>query len=359
MVGDIIYMKKNKNSKSLIKKSVFYFILFLIFFELGLYLIFNSFNIGRNENVSYTEEGNVDYSVCLNKNEFYESQCLNKNMSYVAGLIDNIPINFSYNFSFNDDKIIDNLEYEIIGKLVIYSNDTSTSYYEKEYVLKNKTSEGVIKQSDYYSFSDNVDIDYGYYNKIATNFKSQYGVDASSYLEVYLNVYKDSSLKNNISPSKISINIPLSQRSIEIKINSEEINRSQKQTIVNNEFSFSNLSGFIIGIILTLVSFCFFGGILKIFLKLKVKESKYDKLLNKILKEYDRLVVITTTIPNFDDYQIIEINSFNELIDVRDNLRLPIMYYNITSHKKSYFYILHENNLYLYILDSDDFNLKS
>ena len=253
MVGDIIYMKKNKNSKSLIKKSVFYFILFLIFFELGLYLIFNSFDIGRNENVSYTEEGNVDYSVCLNKNEFYESQCLNKNMSYVAGLIDNIPINFSYNFSFNDDKVIDNLEYEIIGKLVIYSNDTSTSYYEKEYVLKNKTSEGVIKQSDYYSFSDNVDIDYGYYNEIATKFKSQYGVDASSYLEVYLNVYKDSSLKNNISPSKISINIPLSQRSIEIKINSEEINRSQKQTIVNNEFSFSNLSGFIIGIILTII----------------------------------------------------------------------------------------------------------
>ena len=70
-------------------------------------------------------------------------------------------------------------------------------------------------------------------------------------------------------------------------------------------------------------------------------------------------MVITTTIPNFDDYQIIEINSFNELIDVRDNLRLPIMYYNITSHKKSYFYILHENNLYLYILDADDFNLKS
>ena len=137
-------MKKNKNSKSLIKKSVFYFILFLIFFELGLYLIFNSFNIGRNENVSYTEEGNVDYSVCLNKNEFYESQCLNKNMSYVAGLIDNIPINFSYNFSFNDDKVIDNLEYEIIGKLVIYSNDTSTSYYEKEYVLKNKTSENKV-----------------------------------------------------------------------------------------------------------------------------------------------------------------------------------------------------------------------
>ena len=58
-------------------------------------------------------------------------------------------------------------------------------------------------------------------------------------------------MKNNISPSKISINIPLSQRTIEIKINSEEINRSQKQTIVNNEFSFSNLSGFIIGIILT------------------------------------------------------------------------------------------------------------
>lgn len=351
-------MKKNSNN-SLVKKSVIYFILFLIFFELGLYLIFNSFNITRNDNVSYTEEGNVDYSVCLNKNEFYESQCLNKNMSYVAGLIHNIPINFSYNFSSNDENIINKLEYEIIGKLVIYSNDTSTSYYEKEYVLKNKTSDGITKKSNYYSFSDNVDIDYGYYNEIATKFKSQYGVDASSYLEVYLNIYKDSSLENNISPSRVSINIPLSQKSIEIKMNSEEINRSQKQTVVKKEISFSNLSGFITGIILTIVSVCFFGGILKIFLKLKIKKSKYDKLLNKILREYDRLVVITTTVPNFDDYQIIEINSFNELLDVRDNLRLPIMYYNIISHKKSYFYILHENNLYLYILDAADFKQKS
>ena len=86
----------------------------------------------------------------------------------------------------------------------------------------------------------------------------------------------------------------------------------------------------------------------------KVKKNEYDKLLEKILKEYDRLVVETSTLPNLNKYNLMKITSFNELMDVRDNIRLPIMYYNVVAHQKCHFYIIHEENIYLYTLKAVD-----
>ena len=53
-------------------------------------------------------------------------------------------------------------------------------------------------------------------------------------------------------------------------------------------------------------------------------------------------------------YNVLLINSFNELVDVRDNLHSPIMFYNAIDHEMSKFYILNDNNLYLFIVKSKD-----
>lgn len=45
-----------------------YIILFIMFFGLGIYFVTNSMNIVKKEMVYYKADGNVDYSVCLNKN---------------------------------------------------------------------------------------------------------------------------------------------------------------------------------------------------------------------------------------------------------------------------------------------------
>ena len=57
----------------------------------------------------------------------------------------------------------------------------------------------------------------------ATNFKSQYGIDSQSYLEVYLNTYNNvnSKYKDIPTSAQISVRIPLSQKAIEIKFNKD------------------------------------------------------------------------------------------------------------------------------------------
>ena len=64
----------------------------------------------------------------------------------------------------------------------------------------------------------------------------------------------------------------------------------------------------------------------------------------------------TSSYPDENEYNVLFINSFNELVDVRDNLRTPIMFYNIKKAKMCKFYILNGNNLYLYVADSRDIN---
>ena len=50
------------------------------------------------------------------------------------------------------------------------------------------------------------------------------------------------------------------------------------------------------------------------------------------------------------------IKSFSELVDVRDNLLSPIMFYNMQSQKTSIFYILNNNNLYVYMVNETNIN---
>ena len=91
----------------------------------------------------------------------------------------------------------------------------------------------------------------------------------------------------------------------------------------------------------------------KLLLSLKEKKSKYDKYVNRLLREYDRLIVETVTEPILENKNIIEILKFKELLDVRDNLKVTINYYCIEKHIKGILYIKSENDVYVLNIDND------
>lgn len=360
---DVRYTKSKKNSKN-IKKEKFLLKLFLCAFFFGLFVILgfkfitNALSTNSDEKLHFQEKGNVKYSVCLKDNAFFEDECLDSNMSYVASLIKNISLDFNYQFNGNYDNLASSIDYEIRAKLIIENKDTKTKYYEKDYVLVPKTTDSVKNSGTLYNLDKKVNIDYEYYNSIATNFKSQYGVDSQSYLEVYLNTYNNVNPKYKDIPTnaKISVRIPLSQKAIEINFNTQEINIDIEKYIISKAVIINDYQKLIAGIISLFLSLLFLSFTIVIIKRYTKKMSRYDKFINKILKEYDRLIVETATFPDEKKYNVLLINNFNELVDVRDNLRTPIMFYNIKDHKISIFYILNDNNLYLYIVNSKDIN---
>ena len=98
-------------------------------------------------------------------------------------------------------------------------------------------------------------------------------------------------------------------------------------------------------------------SILKLMLlimKTQDKKTSYDKVVGKILREYDRYIVNTTTPPNREGCKVIVVNNFEELLDARDSTNEPIKYHIVSKHNKCEFYINHHDELYILTLKAVD-----
>ena len=131
-------------------------------------------------------------------------------------------------------------DYKIIGELIIENNKGTGRYLEKEYTLLDTKVKKIIEDNKV-NIKENIKIDYAYYNDLANSFKSTYGVDVNSYLNVYLEIspktHDNSKMKINES-NRVSLNIPLSEKAIEIKLNATN-QKLIKQIIQEGEVVFN------------------------------------------------------------------------------------------------------------------------
>ena len=66
------------------------------------------------------------------------------------------------------------------------------------------------------------------------------------------------------------------------------------------------------------------------------------------------IVLVETNSPlRTKGFNVIEIESFTELLDARDNLNLPILYLNTIPHKEGIFYISNNNDIYILKVSND------
>ena len=359
MKKDSVEEKKSTNEKrsKIIKRLVFDTVIFLIFLIVGLLLLKKSMFFETEKIIKYTDKGDLDYKVYLNENDFYETEYLGKDMLYVASLIDKVVIDFDYTFASEVNEDID-FTYKVVATLAINSPTGVKSYYEKSYNLLDERTIN-MKDTNSQNIKEIINIDYQYYNELANKFKRQYGVDSESKLTVFMLVNKKNPEGSNFTLDSIKVmkvEIPLSERSIDIRMDYNDIDDSSS-IIMKKEFNLTYYLPIIISVLFILLSVVMMLKGMRNASLLRYKKSEYDKYIGKILKEYDRLIAETTSLLSFDGKEIVNVNKFSELIDIHDNLQLPIIYYEIEKHKESYFYISHENVVYLLKVDSN--NIKN
>ena len=330
-------------------------ILFALLFSASYFLVRNSFSYKDARIVNYQDSGSIDYKVYLKPNEFYEQSYLGKNMVYVSGLINTVNIDFNYQFLL--DEITDmTFSYTIMGKLQISDDSGANVYYSKDYVLLG-SKQAVVEKKNVYNIKESIAVPYEKYNDLANKFKSSYGIDAASNFIITLKLNKVINDLNLNESNEMTVTIPLSQRAITIKSDSSGMNNNRS---ITSESTVSLDNKVYIGI--AVISFIVSVAMLLKFLELVVayfgKKSEYDRYLDKIFKAYDRLIVETKTMPRFDDKNIIKIQKFEELLDARDTLKQPIMYFNIADHTKCYFYISVGNDVYLTVVKAVDLEEK-
>ena len=335
-----------------------FLVVFIIVFIFAQLLLFTSFKLIENQVITYHEKGDIDYKVYLKENNFYEEEYLDKNMSYISTLIKNIDLTFKYNFDI-DEKSNILFEYDITGDLSIMDNTGKNIFYKKEYTLL-ETKQQKMLNNNYFDIIEKLNIDYGYYNTIANDFRNKFGVSTTSNFIITLSI-KEKDLDNSLdfgNEKKLTLTIPLSQREVNIKLSTDLLD-SNESIVKKSHIKVNNYVKLIVSVVLEILSIIFLVKIIKMIKVLFPSKSEYDIYVSKMLREYDRFIINTKTGPIISKGdKVIEVDDFQELLDVRDNLKVPINYYNIVNHHKALFYLNKENLIYLYYVKANKFEEK-
>ena len=345
--GRVDSKKASLRRKKIIERLIFDLIIFAVLIVTGTILLNKSFQFESEQIVKYNEKSDIDYRVYLLKNDFYDQEYLGKDMLYVASLIDKIQLNFDYNFETEDNENVD-FEYSIVAKLSISNPAETKSYFDKTYTLLNPKTVHMENASQY-NIKEELMLNYPYYNNLASSFRSQYGVEAESKLTVYMLINKKNNTDSSFildSSSVMNIMIPVSEKAIDIRLDYKAINETSN-IIKKRTMSVKDYLPLCLAIIFIILSLVMMVKAMRNCKLLMVKHSKYDKEVARLLKEYDRLIAESSSLMSFDDKEVIGISKFTELLDIHDNLQVPIMYYEVIPHKESYFYISHDNVIYL------------
>jgi hypothetical protein len=306
--------------------------------------------------LSYEEKSNLDYKVYLKKNDYFDNDYLGKDLQYVASLIDYINVDFDYNFNSSDNVDYD-YSYYITGTVVATKQDDETAIlYQKEYTLLEE-QKLTKEDADTFNIKENLDINYNDYNNIINSFKSEYALSLDGKLIVQLHIITNGNYKdftNSIFNSSVmELTIPLSEQTLDITMDYKEVNNTDTIEEYSN-FELINVIYFILGGIFIVLDLIVLHKYFVFTHKLVGKTSNYSKTINKILKEYDRIITNVRNTPDLTDYNLVNVTDFGELIDVSERIEQPILYCEIHKFQKSQFLVINKNIAYQYIVKAVD-----
>ena len=344
-----------------IDKLTFVFVGIVLCSLLGYF--FARFGIHNYEQVQvlYNEKSNIEYKVYLKDNNFFEEDYLEENRTYITSLIDYLDITFNYYIDLSK-KLNGNYSYYIKGVISADKvGNSSDSYWTKEYKLTDTITEEYTN-SDKLEIRENIKINYQKYNELLTSFKTEYGLSMEGHLKIILvvlnNVESEILDRDIMKETNSELDIPLTSLTIEVPIKAEGISTEGfliDETLYDDSLIF--LVTKIIG-----YAFFIFAGVLILFLVFMTfkeikKESIYYKKLKKILKVYDGIIVSIKEFPKLDNFSVINVDNFEELIDAHSEVRRPINY--IQKSNGATFILITEGIVYKYFLPRELFINKN
>ncbi len=276
--------------------------------------------------ITYSEASRVDYKVHVTQNDFYEEEWLDANQAYVAALIDEIKADFSYTLAMEEKDVEYEYSYMIDAQLEIVDNNSKVAIYDPVYVLKDKQT--FSKGSTHLSIAESVTLDYTTYNQLATNFINVYDLEnTTSTLTVRLHIniigscsdFKDSNQNEYV----VALSIPLTKKAVTINLTSNIPQGESKVLACDNGFNADAYKA-------ALISFSVVEGVfLVVFLcfvyMTRNEDINYAIRIQKLVFNYKSYIQKINNGFDTDGYQLLAVDTFNEMLCIRDTIQSPIL----------------------------------
>jgi len=342
-------MKKNKK----IKRIVIYTTIIVLLLTISISSFIINYLINHEEKILWgnsTSDFSVDYKVYNNDNKFYGSEYLDEYGSYISSITDKIDFNIKYTFSTTENLDID-YTYDLFGKVFaeVYESGATSPVWSKELDVNIEKNEK-LGSGNYLQLNKEITIPFKEYNDMMIEYKKNYNINVLSYIKFTITVEIDSleTINSNISNiDTLTIKIPLLQPTFKIEIDKSVSNNRDIYLLTKNEPNNFFLNLGIMGLIITIITSLILFILYK---QTRTKIQIFKEKNNNLLKKYEQIIITIEELPNIDGLETIEITEFNDLIDLEETLKLPIMYINIIPNKESWFILIHNNFFYRYIL---------
>ncbi len=317
---------------------------------LGSFLIYDRMN--RTYYIEYTESSSIDYKVQYKENEFFEEEWLGEEREYISSLVDSMIADFHYNLDMDTDGVGFEYQYKIEAILLIADKDSGKPYRTVTETLF-PPANASVKKANSVTIDESVTIDYNKFNAIATEFTNTYSLkNASSTLLITLDVEVLSSSEqfqqNNENKFSTSLKIPLVKETFGMETTTS-VPESESKVLAYS--GAENQSVFLIlGFTFAALAFLLLL-VLIVFLHITRNEDiTYTARVRKLLKSYGSYIQRMSGDFNDEGYQTVMIQSFTEMLGIRDTIQSPILMTENRDETMSRF-LIPTNTKLLYIFE--------
>ena len=312
----------------------------------------------RKYYIGYREGGSIDYNVFLKENEFFEQTYLGKDQSYVASLIDKIIANFSYEIDMDADDVNYRYSYSIKSRLEIMDDTSEVAIFnpERELVNKQNLSQNSINRLN---INEIVVLNYDEYNDLANKFLETYDLRSTTSniivtLEVDVLSDCDAFTGSAVDTYTSELRIPLTTKTVNIQMTSA-VPREEAKMIACTRGMGSEAfktTAIVLGVvdviaILLLVAFIYFT---------RTPDITYTARVKKILSQYKSYIQRINNLFETHGYQIVMVDTFEEMLEIRDTIQAPILMYENADKTCAKFMIPTDSKLlYVYRIEIEGY----
>lgn len=331
---------------------------FLIIFCLESMLIFSSIHITEGSSdilYSYKATPSGTYNITLKENSYIDSKQLGMNQLYIAKLVNNITSRFNYQYSGSEKANLTytySIDATIVGEYQTTDEIENNRVWTKKFTLLPSTSKTVTGEKGF-TLAQDVNINYDQYNNIVENFYKEINLPMNAYLSIEFKVNVRGVPESNVGTvnedSTYEMKIPLHEQAFQISTKTTTNENQNISKITNTKRTVNTVTMILTTIAFVITIIIFFKYCQKAFVS---NETPYRKKLNRILKEYGDIIVEINSLMDMSNLSIIEVKSFNELIDLEVELRIPILYYE--NGIEGWFMIVQGNQLYRFVLKDNE-----
>ncbi len=367
-------MKKNQvnaifNSQTYRRRRIIgYTIVITVLLVVSILFIVGYFKDSRGYLVSYNENSDVDYKVHLKENEFFNNEFLDSNNRYIASLIDYISANFKYEISLDDNDVDFDYSYRIEAEVNVKESTGSKPLFNKKYDILRKDNLSSNGKSNV-TINENIKIDYNEYNDLIRRFVNVYGLtdtDSTLVMNMYIDVNGNCEKfeKDSNNSTIISLVVPLTTKTVGIDIKNNIIENSDKVMLCKEDKGIINaelvlgliaLAG-VIYLVIRMIVFIQNSRTAKTVYVVELKKilNNYHSYIQKVNNKVSISPYGTLVVDNIDIYkncQIFMLDSFTDMLEIRDSLNTPILMSSNEDDTETYFIILDALNKAIYIYE--------